>query len=523
MYKVLYRKYRPAVFSDVFGQPQVTEILKKQIKTGRIAHAYLLTGSRGIGKTTCARILAKAVNCLHPVDGDPCNECEICRGIDDETIHDVVEMDAASNNGVDNVRDLQETLVFPPARAKYRVFIIDEVHMMSGSAFNALLKTLEEPPENVLFILATTEVHEIPATILSRCQRMDFRRIPAEVIAERLTEIAHSEHSDIDEDAALLIGRIADGGMRDAISLLDQCLARDREVTEETVRQTAGLAGQEHLAALSKDICERNSAGVMVRLGELHAMSKDMLRLCEELISYYRSLMIISTVQDPSGLIIATGEQLSDLRTDAKNYTLPRIMGIIDTLQDALERMGRGADRRTELELALLRVCRSAEEKPSGQAAEVPPDLEQRLSKLEKAMRTGVVKTAQTKPVPDLPQTSRIINELSDRAEPFAQWGDVIALLEKKYQPLFAILNGSRGYIADEYLLIKTTDYGTELLRQPTPKQNLKSAIQEVTGKQYKIGPYRPSAATETEERAPSAALVERLEKSGISINNTDK
>ena len=522
MYKVLYRKYRPAVFSDVFGQPQVTDILKKQIKTGRLAHAYLFTGSRGIGKTTCARILAKAVNCLHPVDGDPCNECEICRGIEDETIHDVVEMDAASNNGVNDVRSLQETLAFPPARAKYRVFIIDEVHMMSREAFNALLKTLEEPPENVLFILATTEAHEIPATILSRCQRMNFRRIPAEVIAERLTDIAHSEHSDIDRAAALLIGRIADGGMRDAISLLDQCLAREREVTEETVRRTAGLAGQEHLAALSGDIREKNSAGVIVRLGELHAMSKDMLRLCEELISYYRSLMIISTVQQPEGLIIATGEQLAALREDAKNYTLPRILGIIDALQDALERMGRGADRRTELELALLRICRETSE--STEKAAVPPDLERRLAELEKAVRSGAVQPAPKKAAaPDLPQATQKIVELSDKAKPFTQWSDIIALLEKKNTSLFAVLNGSHGFIADDYILIRTTDYGIELLRLPTPRENLKSVITEVTGRQFKIGPYRPSADTKAEERSPSDALVERLEKSGIDINNTDK
>ena len=325
----------------------------------------------------------------------------------------------------------------------------------------------------------------------------------------------------VDRDAALLIGRIADGGMRDAISLLDQCLARNREVTEETVRQTAGLAGQEHLTALSELICARDSAGVIVRLGELHAMSKDMLRLCEELISYYRSLMIINTVQKPEGLIIATVEQLARLREDAGKYTLQRIMGIIDTLQDALERMGRGADRRTELELALLRICRS-QERTETQAA-VPPDLERRLRELEAAVSSGAVQAAPKKAVREAPPPNRKIVELSDKAQPFARWSDIMSVLEKSCQGLFAALNGSRGYISDNYILIKTTDCGTDIINLPTSKQALHNAFAEVLGRDYSIGPYRPSADMKAEERSPSAALVERLEKSGIDINNSDQ
>ena len=516
MYKVLYRKYRPSDFSDVYGQPQVTEILRKQVKTGRLAHAYLFTGSRGIGKTTCARILAKAVNCLNPVDGGPCNRCEICRGIDDETIHEVVEMDAASNNGVGDVRDLQERLAFPPTRAKYRVYIIDEVHMMTGNAFNALRKTLEEPPEHVLFILATTEAHEIPATILSRCQRMDFRRIPAETIADRLIEIAHSESSDIERDAALLIGRIADGGMRDAISLLDQCLARSREVTEDTVRETAGLAGHEHLRRLSQSVCARDGAAVITQLGELHAMSKDMLRLCEELVSYYRSLMIISSVQKPEGLIIATAEQLRELREDAKTYSIGRIMNVIDTLQDALEHMGRGSDRRTELELALLRLCREGEH---SETQRIPENIEQRLANLENAVKNGVPAAPKKAAPPPLSPADAMIAELSDRAEPYAKWNDIIAKLEKTSPALFAALNGSKAYTADNFMLIKTTDYGTELLRQPTSKEVLHSVIVEATGTEFRIGPYRPSSDTKAEQKSPASVLLERVERSGVEVN----
>jgi DNA polymerase III subunit gamma/tau len=230
MYQVLYRKYRPRVFADVYGQDHVTSTLKNEIKEGRISHAYLFTGSRGTGKTTCAKILAKAVNCPNAVDGEPCNACEICKGLDSGTIYDVVEIDAASNNGVDNIRDLREEVNYTPTRGKYRVYIIDEVHMLSTGAFNALLKTLEEPPAHVIFILATTEVHKLPATILSRCQRFDFKRIQPETMAVRLQQVAGLEGMELAPDAATLIARIADGALRDGLSILDQCAGRSKQV-----------------------------------------------------------------------------------------------------------------------------------------------------------------------------------------------------------------------------------------------------------------------------------------------------
>ncbi len=521
MYRVLYRKYRPSAFADVWGQPQVTDILKKQIKTGRLSHAYLFTGSRGIGKTTCAKILAKAVNCLHPVDGDPCNQCEICRGIDDETIHEVVEMDAASNNGVGDVRDLQERLAFPPTQCKYRVYIIDEVHMMTGNAFNALLKTLEEPPPNVLFILATTEVHEIPATIISRCQRMDFKRISAEDIAGRLEEIALSESSDIEHNAGLLIGRLSDGGMRDAVSLLDQCLARSREVTEDIVRETAGLAGHEHLVALSRAINAGDGASVMTQLGELYAMSKDMLRLCEELVSYYRSLMIINSVSKPEELIIVTGEQLNELREDAKTYSLSRIMLLIDRLQEALEHMSRGANRRTELELALLKCCR-IEDNTQQKNAAIPSNVEQRLSALERAVKSGGT-IRREKPAATPPVASSAIIELSDKAVAYDRWNEIMAELEKTSTPLFSVLNGAKGYTSDRYMLIETTEMGADLMRQPTSREILKKIILDKTGIDYKIGPYRPSSSSgESKQADISQELLERLERSGVTVNKED-
>ena len=260
MYQVLYRKYRPKVFSDVVGQSHITSTLKNEVETGKLSHAYLFTGSRGTGKTTCAKILAKAVNCLNPINGNPCCECEICKGIESGAILDVVEIDAASNNGVDNIRDIRDESAFAPASCKYRVYIIDEVHMLSIGAFNALLKTLEEPPAHVKFILATTEVHKIPATILSRCQRFDFKRVDSESMVSRMRFIANEEGFTLDEEAALLIAKIADGGMRDALSVLDQCVSREKHITTETVCSVAGLTGRQHLFDLADAVKKEDAA-----------------------------------------------------------------------------------------------------------------------------------------------------------------------------------------------------------------------------------------------------------------------
>ena len=309
MYQVLYRKWRPQVFSDVVGQPQVTVTLQNELKAGRIAHAYLFTGSRGTGKTTCAKILAKAVNCLSLKEGDPCGECESCVGIDNGSVMDVVEIDAASNNGVENIRNLREEASFTPAAAKYRVYIIDEVHMLSIGAFNALLKTLEEPPAHVVFILATTEVHKLPATILSRCQRFDFHRIDPEVIADRLQFVAGEENAHLEREAALLIARIADGGMRDALSLLDQCMGRSSEITLEVVSETAGLAGRDHLFSLADTVLRQNGGQALEQIDELHKASKDMVRLCEELAGHFRNLMLLKTMKNPQNLIVVSQDE----------------------------------------------------------------------------------------------------------------------------------------------------------------------------------------------------------------------
>ena len=357
LYRVLYRKWRPKTFEDVTGQPQVTQTLKQELVAGRIAHAYLFTGSRGTGKTTCAKILAKAINCLNPIDGEPCGTCEICRGIDEGSVTDVVEIDAASNNGVDNIRMLREEAGFTPAMAKYRVYIIDEVHMLSIGAFNALLKTLEEPPAHVVFILATTEVHKMPATILSRCQRFEFKRISPDDSAQRLCYIAREEGADLDDEAALLIARLADGALRDALSILDQCIGVSNHVTTEVVCSTVGIVGREHLYQLVDAAASQNSAKALELIDQLYRGSKDMARLCEELSVYFRNMMLIKTMKDARAFIPVSEEGFQSLTKQALSLSLTAILHGLDTIQDALEKIYRGANARITFEMTMIQLC----------------------------------------------------------------------------------------------------------------------------------------------------------------------
>lgn len=357
MYRVLYRKWRPQVFSDVVGQPHITGTLSAEVRENRLAHAYLFTGSRGTGKTSCAKILSKAVNCLHPVNGNPCNECEICRGIDHGTILDVTEMDAASNRGIDDMRLLRDETGFTPSHAKYRVYIIDEVHMLTPEASNALLKTLEEPPEHIIFILATTEVNKILPTILSRCQRFDFRRIEPKIIAERLFYVAGQENVRLDEDAAMLIARIADGGMRDALSLLDACISVNDHVTTEVVFDCAGLMGREHVYSLIGAVAKYDTAAALTILDELHSASCDTERLLNELTDQFRNFLIIKTVKEPQNLIVCTGEELSRIKKMSDAFTKEQILFSLNVLTAAAQSVKRSQNRRIEAEMALIRLC----------------------------------------------------------------------------------------------------------------------------------------------------------------------
>lgn len=355
MYLALYRKYRPQTFSDVISQEHITTTLKNQLKNGQTSHAYLFTGSRGTGKTTCAKILAKAINCLSPKDGNPCLECDICRAVAEET-PDIVEIDAASNTGVDNVRALKEEAVYTPLSCRYKVYIIDEVHMLSTAAFNALLKLIEEPPPHVVFIFATTEIHKVPATILSRCQRFDFRRIDIEDSKKRLLEIAEKEGMELDEEAAFLISRISDGGMRDALSLLDQCFAADSHVTEEIVRSCAGVSGSEHLFAIADAVIENDSSKAVTVLDGLVQRSKSAARLMEELIAHYRILMLLKAGADRSMLRISADEE-QQYTIQNKKYSMESILRAISILTEALSGKNRSKNEQLTCEMCLIRLC----------------------------------------------------------------------------------------------------------------------------------------------------------------------
>ena len=353
MYHALYRKWRPQKFADVVGQEPIVTALQNQIASGRIGHAYLFTGTRGTGKTTCAKIFAKAINCLDHSSPDPCGECEVCRGIDEGTVLDISEIDAASNNSVDDIRDLRDETAFLPTVCQYKVYIIDEVHMLSTSAFNALLKTMEEPPPHVIFILATTEVQKVPATILSRCQRYDFARITADKIAGRLLYVASQESFTLTEGAAALIGRLADGAMRDALSILDTCAGVSTQVDEALVRRMAGVTDRAYLFEISDAIAKGDAVAALQKVAELRQQSVDMRRLCTELAGHYRNLMLCSL---PQGTALLTGISPEEEAAYSARASTPQADAVrgIEAFGEALEKMGRGADQRIELELAIF-------------------------------------------------------------------------------------------------------------------------------------------------------------------------
>ncbi|MFA5562061.1 MAG: DNA polymerase III subunit gamma/tau [Eubacteriales bacterium] len=358
MYRALYRKWRPQTFTDVCGQKQVTDVLQYQVTSGHVSHAYLFCGSRGTGKTSCAKILARAVNCAAPRDGNPCNECEACRAITEGRAVDVIEMDAASNNGVDNVRDLQEEIVFTPAELKYRVYIIDEVHMMSASAFNALLKTLEEPPAHVLFILATTELQKLPATIVSRCQRFDFRRIATATLMAQLQKIAEAEGIALHEDAARLIARMAEGGMRDAISLLELCAGTEQAVTLERVEQAVGATGREQVYRMVEAIAAMNYEEIYEVIDEAAMSASDIGTFWQALADCYREMTVLTLLDTAAEYLDLTDHEYERLKALSGHFTLSTLLYHSKMLEDAAQQLQRGTQtRRAVAEMTLTRLC----------------------------------------------------------------------------------------------------------------------------------------------------------------------
>ncbi len=554
MYQVLYRKYRPKNFSDVYGQDHVISTLKNEIKEDRISHAYLFTGSRGTGKTTCAKILAKAVNCENSDNGEPCNECEVCRGLDGGTIYDVVEIDAASNNGVDNIRDLREEANYTPSRGRYRVYIIDEVHMLSTGAFNALLKTLEEPPAHVIFILATTEVHKLPATILSRCQRFDFKRIQPETMAVRLNEVAELEGMSLDPDAAVLIARIADGALRDGLSILDQCGSRSKNIDSALVSQVAGLAGREVLYRLTDCVSRKNSSSAMEIISELYQNSYDMERLCVEMINHFRNFLIVKTVKKSRELIVCTDDEYNSTVESAKQFTLENVIFGLDLFQNTLTSIKAGANSRIEMEMSFIKLCEPK--------LDVSQDaLLERISQLERAVRNGVpaqasapspavtpapkaenlheVKIAEetttfpvfnaadddklfkktepkkeetpqnilpqnpSEPAPQ-PEITPDFNEPAPNSQPvsgvseFEHWAEFLDIIHKTDIALFGVLSGAGAHFdSGRFVIDSTNPTIKQFIQIPTHLKAIKQAVLEVTGQPYKIAVSKPKAQSQ--------------------------
>lgn len=545
MYRVLYRKWRPQTFEEVYGQQHITATLKNELISGRVAHAYLFTGSRGTGKTTCAKILSKAVNCLSPVDGNPCNECEICKGIDNGSILDVIEIDAASNNSVENIRDLRDEVNFTPVNAKYRVYIIDEVHMLSASAFNALLKTLEEPPEHVIFILATTEVHKLPATILSRCQRFDFKRITPEDICARLQYVAEKENIVLDPDAASLIAKVADGALRDALSLLDRCCAVDEHITSEVVTKSAGLAGRDYLIRLSECIIEKDCASALSILNELHMNSCDMEKLCSEFMFHLRDLMIAKTVKSADDILIATEQELNNLKALSQRFPLEELLYDLNVIEDTFSQIKRSSNKRIPLEMAFVKLCSEQFDSDSDALLKRIAALEAKLASgeaykaalqiketeaakpVEKAVEEPKNITA-PEPEPEVkqPPVQKVVDEQKADTAPikkspegtngetvvFPQWAEVIEELRKTDMPLVGLLNGASGYQRDNFILIKSDNSAlSSFIRQDMHAAFLSKAVFAVTGNHYKIGLYKAPEPKMTND--PLVGLIKKVDE----------
>ncbi len=536
MYKALYRKWRPLTFDDVISQQHITDTLKNQIVNGKTAHAYLFTGSRGTGKTTCARILAKAVNCLHMKDGNPCLECELCRDADSGALTDIVEIDAASNNGVDNIRELRDGTVFTPERCTYKVYIIDEVHMLSAGAFNALLKIMEEPPPYVKFILATTEIHKVPATIASRCQRYDFRRIRADDIAARLKYIASQEDIDLTDDGAALIAKLADGGMRDAVSLLDQCSVCAETVNAETVSAAAGIAGRDYLYNMLDAVCDADVAGALSVTGELYDMSKDLTRLCEELIGQLRNIMLLKvSPQTADKLIVCMPDELEKLKALAEKSPLETVMHRLEVLQQCRERMARVINKRVEFEMTLIRLCSETHDNVTPQTADTA-ELYDKLKKLESKLEN-------VSSLPSAPPEKREVMEADapateERLVPTVdirklkpedlinceRWGEVLKEFEKVNPAVAGSLDGSTAATAGNIMFITAVNrFFMELFRVKENAVSLGEVIDRVLGQRFIIK--ARCATTVTEQKNLAESAIKKANDSGIETavdNNQD-
>ncbi len=561
-YRALYRKWRPMRFEDVVGQQAIVTALQNQLRTGRIGHAYLFTGTRGTGKTTCAKIFAKAVNCPNRQQGDPCCQCDICRGVDNGSILDVVEIDAASNNGVDSIRDLRDETAYTPSICQYKVYIIDEVHMLSIPAFNALLKIMEEPPPHIIFILATTEIHKVPATILSRCQRYDFGRIQPADIAARLEYVAAEEKIGLTSEAAQLIARLADGALRDALSILDTCAGVTEQVDLETVRQMAGVTDKSYLFAISQAAVQQNAAEALAELARLRQRSVDLRRLCEELIGHYRNLLLAGLPAGKELLTSLPDEEEQKYLASCGDYPAADCVRAVRLLGAAMEQMSRGADQRIELELALFQLCQPApvqtaqpvqQAQPMRQGYTTPTAMPPigGAAAVQPAAQPATAAPAASQPAPaqasfappvspeagytpsagpaaEIPPTApqkpaqpvaKAPAAQAGPAEPFAMWDRVVELLKGRDPLLYSNLRDSKAYCDGRRVLIDGSEMFLEYIRKNDySRRLLKKVIEETAGVRYGIGPYESAKKAQKADTASTEDTLRQLAAMGVEI-----
>ncbi|MEG1153541.1 MAG: DNA polymerase III subunit gamma/tau [Ruthenibacterium sp.] len=534
MYRALYRKWRPATFEEVVGQDNIITALKNQLLHDKVGHAYLFTGTRGTGKTTCAKIFAKAVNCQSRNGADPCCKCAVCTGIDDGSVMDVVEIDAASNNGVDNIRDLRDETAYTPSVGTYKVYIIDEVHMLSTAAFNALLKIMEEPPSHVIFILATTEIHKVPATILSRCQRYDFTRISPEDITGRLLYIAKEEEIPLTDGAAGLIARLADGAMRDALSILDTCAGVTDAVDEDIVRRMAGVTDKSYLFDLGQAITSYDAPKALALVATLREKSIDIKRLCDELVLHYRNLLLAGVAGGQNLLTGVSVQEEQRYLEAAKTIPQAQALRAIQMFCEALDKMGKGTDARIELELAIFKLCTqptAPQMQPTVQAAPAqafasapPVPVYEQQPKLVRS-QTAPVDTPPQAVSTTLPQAAAVpqLNPPPPLAagvkeELFADWPAVVDAMEAKDKCLFVNMRNSKAYYDGRRVLIDGSELFTEYMRQNKSSfDSIKQTIAEVTGKNYAIGPYKKPAQKEETQQTTEDSLA-KLAEQGVQV-----
>lgn len=525
MYKALYRKWRPSDFDSVCGQEHITDVLKYQVADGRVSHAYLFCGSRGTGKTSCAKILAKAVNCLNPKDGNPCNECAACVSINKGLATDVIEMDAASNNGVDNVRDIKEEVVYSPAELKYRVYIIDEVHMLSASAFNALLKTLEEPPSHVIFILATTELQKLPSTIVSRCQHYDFRRLSAKVLVERLRFIAAQEGIELEESAARLIARMAAGGMRDAISLFELCAGSGKSVTEETCAEILGAGNRTAVFRMVKAIIAKDYATIYREVAENVMASKDLTVFWQELIDTYRDMMVVKTSKDAIGYLDLTDGEYAALRELAEQMSLETMVYHSKLMEEALYGIQRvGLAKRSTIELALTRMCEPRLSASYDALLARVARLEDELSRLRLGIPTATAFQSETEtdgekqasprspekaPV-QLSAEKQTAKTQDDSYKAISYWRELVETLGERKPSIASLLGKSKAYYSSSrgFLITFPSDFIVSIINKPDTMLDIKSKISEYEDRNIMAEPFEVTSTAKTD----TYHLIDELE-----------